>query len=372
MAACSWCALPVTLGALLQAKLTFYTAAGVLISSTVGLQQVGGPGNDWIERMQSQVVAPATASYARISIEYVGTSSDSAQPQVGDEMWLVGALLQLVPQDGDVVLTKRGEFGRAEPIWQLDFENPDPNFEYINAEIIPAGPLGTGTVGHIDFTPAPGSSGWMSIYIDGLFKAGKSYAVVLDSVNPENGAATEIRISGTTHKGPFTASHGDLVGGTRQENNGEGAFECDVISTVAQTVTIYGIAVYEVEWSTDYFDGSSPNSGGQYFRWLGTENQSASAAEGGLAVDPCSWCSEFILSYLPPNTDLSVDAIRERAYATVAGGPEQPADTLLYGSDGGPMSWSSLSCNIPYLFAIDVPEPLLDDVRISLELAQRE
>lgn len=89
-------------------------------------------------------------------------------------------------------------------------------------------------------------------------------------------------------------------------------------------------------------------------------------------VDPCSWCSEFILSYLPPNTELTVDAIVESAYATVAGGASQSAETLLYASDGGPMTWPALSCGIGYIFAIDVPEPLLDDVIISFDLSRRE
>jgi hypothetical protein len=93
---------------------------------------------------------------------------------------------------------------------------------------------------------------------------------------------------------------------------------------------------------------------------------------GELPVDPCSWCSEFVLSYLPAYTELTVDAIVERAFAAVDGGPSQPADTLLYATDGGPMSWPALSCGIGYVFSIDVPELLLDDVTITFEIARKE
>ena len=89
-------------------------------------------------------------------------------------------------------------------------------------------------------------------------------------------------------------------------------------------------------------------------------------------IDPCSWCSEFIVSYLPAQTELTVDAILERAFAAIAGEQSQPADTLLYASDGGPMTWPALSCGIGYIFTVDVPEPLLDDVTISFELARRQ
>lgn len=89
-------------------------------------------------------------------------------------------------------------------------------------------------------------------------------------------------------------------------------------------------------------------------------------------IDPCSWCAEFILSYLPPQTELTVDALTQTAFAAIAGSEAQPASALLYGSDGGPMSWPALSCGIPYVITIDVPEPLLDDVTVGVDLTRRE
>lgn len=120
-----------------------------------------------------------------------------------------------------------------------------------------------------------------------------------------------------------------------------------------------------------YFDGDTPAALGQYYGWSGTVRNSASVAITS-PVDPCAWCAEFIVSYLPPQTTLTVDAILERAFASVAGGEPAPANHLLYSADGAPMTWPELTCGTPYLFAIDVPEPLLDDVLVTVELTTKE
>lgn len=84
-------------------------------------------------------------------------------------------------------------------------------------------------------------------------------------------------------------------------------------------------------------------------------------------VDPDSYCGEFIVSYLPPNTALTVNGMTEESWASVAGRAPVPADHLLYGTDGAPMTWPELSCGIPYVMTIDVP--LADDIdEIELEL----
>ena len=121
----------------------------------------------------------------------------------------------------------------------------------------------------------------------------------------------------------------------------------------------------------EFFSGRSTPADGWYYAWRGNPDASESLAYRS-PVDPCSWCSEFIVSYLPPQTELTVDAILERAFASVAGGEPQPADTLMYATDGGPMTWPALTCGTSYLFAIDVPETLLPDVTVSVELARRE
>jgi hypothetical protein len=91
-------------------------------------------------------------------------------------------------------------------------------------------------------------------------------------------------------------------------------------------------------------------------------------------VDPCSWCSEFIISYLPARTELVMDGRMARAMASVAGAQPVTANHLLYGTDGAPMTWPELTCGISYVLAVDVPPTgaTTPDVQLSLQLARRE
>jgi hypothetical protein len=92
-------------------------------------------------------------------------------------------------------------------------------------------------------------------------------------------------------------------------------------------------------------------------------------------IDPCSWCSEFIISYLPKRTELVMDGRMSRAMASVAGAQPVTANHLLYGTDGAPMSWPELSCGISYVLAVDVPPTSgssTPDVQLALQLARRE
>lgn len=81
-------------------------------------------------------------------------------------------------------------------------------------------------------------------------------------------------------------------------------------------------------------------------------------------LDPCTYCGEFIVSYLPANTTLSVDAAGRTVEMTIAGQQPQSAMHLLYGTDGGPVTWPELSCGIEYLAIVDLdadtPAPLVD------------
>lgn len=77
-------------------------------------------------------------------------------------------------------------------------------------------------------------------------------------------------------------------------------------------------------------------------------------AQNITELPACSFQGEVIVSYVPPQAEMVVDAIAKEATAVVSGGPEQPATQLLYGPDGGPMEWPELSCNVGYVFTVDV------------------
>lgn len=89
-------------------------------------------------------------------------------------------------------------------------------------------------------------------------------------------------------------------------------------------------------------------------------------------LEPCNFCGEFIVSYIPRNSELTVDAIRQTAYVTSAGGVVRAASHLLYASDGGPIEWSSLSCGVEYTMTVDVLPTLITGLRTTMCLAARE
>lgn len=90
-------------------------------------------------------------------------------------------------------------------------------------------------------------------------------------------------------------------------------------------------------------------------------------SEDPSTLDPCGQCGEFLLSYMPPYAALTVDA-STRQVTIVANGDSQSAMTLLYGSNGGPMTWPELTCGIPYalLIDLDASEPALVSVDLSV------
>lgn len=64
---------------------------------------------------------------------------------------------------------------------------------------------------------------------------------------------------------------------------------------------------------------------------------------------------ELILSYVPPNTVLTLDGVARRVWAEVNGSESIPANQLLYGTGGAPATWPEMSCGVEYLIALDVP-----------------
>jgi hypothetical protein len=137
------------------------------------------------------------------------------------------------------------------------------------------------------------------------------------------------------------------------------------------TVDITNLMIEKGAVLTGYFDGGTPDTGGYYYTWSAAENASTSLAVFA-STDPCGYCSDFALSYLPPYSQMTVDGKVRRAYATVEGQGTRAASNLLYGEDGGPMSWSELSCGMSYLMSIDVPPDQVANVAVAVSLTRQE
>lgn len=67
------------------------------------------------------------------------------------------------------------------------------------------------------------------------------------------------------------------------------------------------------------------------------------------------WDAELILTYIPPNADITLDGVTQRVWAEVAGAAPRTADQLLYGTGGTPATWPVLRCGIGYVVTLDTP-----------------
>lgn len=86
----------------------------------------------------------------------------------------------------------------------------------------------------------------------------------------------------------------------------------------------------------------------------------------------CDYEAEYLISYLPVNSVLTLDAITKEARVRLPGSEEEvPGEHLLYGSDGLPFTWPTLACRDAYTMTIDMM-PGNSNLNIVLDLAVRE
>ncbi|MET0711944.1 MAG: hypothetical protein ABWZ30_05520 [Jiangellaceae bacterium] len=94
----------------------------------------------------------------------------------------------------------------------------------------------------------------------------------------------------------------------------------------------------------------------------------------GYPVDklvPCSFIGEFIVSYLPAYSTMTIDGTSRDVIITGATGNANAASHLLYGSGGGPVSWPYMSCGSEYSLAVDI-DPSATGLTFELCVAARE
>jgi hypothetical protein len=91
---------------------------------------------------------------------------------------------------------------------------------------------------------------------------------------------------------------------------------------------------------------------------------------GDISDDPCAFCGDMIVSYIPEGHTMVLDGPEEAVYVIGTGGIEQRADSLVFASDGTPFSWPSLTCGFGYVVTIDLPQTGVEPV-VDLSLFER-
>lgn len=89
----------------------------------------------------------------------------------------------------------------------------------------------------------------------------------------------------------------------------------------------------------------------------------------GLA--DCNYEGEYLVSYLPPNVTMYLDARHHDISVVLPDGNEVPGSHLVYGSDGRPFTWPELGCHESYTAVVDLM-PNQTGVTVDLDLSVRE
>lgn len=78
--------------------------------------------------------------------------------------------------------------------------------------------------------------------------------------------------------------------------------------------------------------------------------------DGDITDDPCSFCGDLLVSYVPQGFTLVFDAAAEQVYAFDATQNRRPVTELVFSTDGTPFDWPALSCGMGYVVTLDLPQ----------------
>lgn len=80
--------------------------------------------------------------------------------------------------------------------------------------------------------------------------------------------------------------------------------------------------------------------------------------------DPCNFCGDMVVSYIPAGGSLVIDGTDHQVYVEDVLNGRRQADHLTFGSDGDPFDWPLLSCGFGYIVTVDTMQsggaPILD------------
>lgn len=71
--------------------------------------------------------------------------------------------------------------------------------------------------------------------------------------------------------------------------------------------------------------------------------------------DPCGFCGDILVSYIPASHTMVLDGVSETVYAEGPGGVSRRAESLTWRADGKPFQWPALTCGTGYVVTVDLP-----------------
>lgn len=87
--------------------------------------------------------------------------------------------------------------------------------------------------------------------------------------------------------------------------------------------------------------------------------------------DPCNYCGDLVVSYIPPGSTLVLDGMDQTVYIDQPGQGRRRADALVSDSTGNPFEWPQFSCGFGYVVAVDMPQQTKTLPIVDLALVPR-
>lgn len=92
--------------------------------------------------------------------------------------------------------------------------------------------------------------------------------------------------------------------------------------------------------------------------------------DGSVADDPCAYCGDVLVSYVPTGSTMILDGVSETVWVEETSGVRRRADSLVFKSDGTPFDWPALTCGVGYVLTLDLPQYQISPV-IDISLYSR-
>jgi len=70
-------------------------------------------------------------------------------------------------------------------------------------------------------------------------------------------------------------------------------------------------------------------------------------------LDPCSFCGDITVTYIPPNSKFVIDGMSQVVYIEDTAGNQYSASHLVFSGTGQPAQWASVTCGMDYWLAVE-------------------
>lgn len=77
---------------------------------------------------------------------------------------------------------------------------------------------------------------------------------------------------------------------------------------------------------------------------------------GDISDDPCAYCGDIVISYVPKDHTMVLDGSEEAVYVIAPGGIRRRAESLVFRTDGTPFDWPTLTCGFGFIVTLDLPQ----------------